>query len=115
MKTCPGCAARYLPTDTLTVRRTPAGRRVERSVFPVTVWWTALLLVAGGWFGAFYRGPMGHQLEKGFGWMLIGLPLLPGLILTIISWFFPYVRVYRCRACGSSREVLLSEARRSAG
>jgi hypothetical protein len=107
MKTCPDCAARYVPTDASTVRRTPAGRRVERMVFPVTIWWTALLLIAGGLFGALYTGPFGG-LEKGFGWMLIGLPLLPGLVLTIISWFFPHVRVYRCRACGGSTEVLLS-------
>lgn len=83
------------------------GRRIENSVYPVTMWWTAVFLICMVLFGVSYHPPLGSTVERGFGWFLIYIPLIPGGILTMISWFFPSVRVYHCHRCGAETECLL--------
>lgn len=107
VKSCPHCHDEYALTDGLTVRRIPIGRKIENLVHPVSMWWTGIFLTSMVLIAAFYHPPSNSTLERGFGWFIVYAPLIPGGILTIISWFFPYVRVYRCRYCGVETEVLL--------
>ena len=107
MKKCPHCDRDYAPTDGLTVRRTPVGRKIEELIFPVTGWWAAIFLTGVLIFAITYHPPPGSTVERGFGWFIIFVPLIPGGIMAIISWFFPMVRIYRCRHCGQTHEVLL--------
>jgi hypothetical protein len=104
---CPDCGTAYGPFDGLEVVRTKTGRRLERWIFPVTGGWCLLLLgVAVVLSGTPSRG---GTLERGFGWMLVGLPAIPGFVLWMASWFFPQVRRYRCRHCGRVTEVPFHE------
>ncbi len=95
------------------VEKTKWGRRLERAVFPVTMVWLVLLAIAAAWV-ANLPIPENRGLERGIGWMIVGLPLLPGLILTILSWFFRSVRVCRCRNCGHRHEVPLRKPEEAA-
>ncbi len=108
-RACPECGEIYGPTDGLTVVRTRMGRRIEGLVFPVTVWWTGLFLVFCIGYAAFWPVEEGSKLQRGVAWFVIGVPLIPGMILSLVSWFFPYVRIFRCRSCGATDEVALKE------
>jgi hypothetical protein len=83
------------------------GRKIEILVFPVTAWWSAIFVTSMLLVMMFYRPTGNFYLGRAIGWFLIYTPLIPGGILTIISWFFPHVRVYHCRHCGLETEVLL--------
>jgi hypothetical protein len=103
---CPGCGAALAPTDCMRVEKTKWGRRVEDAVFPVTMIWLVILAIALAW-AMLQPVPEETTVERGLGWMIVGLPLLPGLLLTIVSWFFHSVRVCRCRTCGHRHEIPL--------
>ena len=76
---------------------------LERWIFPVTGAWCLVILVAAVVFsGAPSRG---GTLERGIGWLLVGLPSIPGFVLWMASWFFPKVRRFHCRKCGVVTEV----------
>jgi hypothetical protein len=83
------------------------GRKIEDLVFPVTAWWSAIFVSGMLLVMMFYRPSAGSTVERGIGWFIVYTPFIPGGILTIISWFFPHVRVYHCRHCGVETEVLL--------
>jgi len=83
------------------------GRKIEELVFPVTAWWSAIFVTSMVLVATFYRPPGNSTLERGFGWFIAYMPFIPGGILTIISWFFPHVRIYHCRHCSLETEVLL--------
>ncbi len=108
---CPACGGVLRAIDSTGVRKNRPGRRVADLIFPVTAWWCALILVAGIAFAVFHRSPGHGPLERGFGWLLVGLPVLPGLLLWIVSCFFPDVRIYRCKACGATTEHRLKPLR----
>lgn len=107
VKSCPYCDRKYAPTDGLTVKRTPVGRKIEELIFPVTKWWTAIFITGVVVFAAIYRPPENSTLERGLGWFIVFVPLIPGGIMTAIAWFFPLVRSYHCRHCGKTHEILL--------
>jgi hypothetical protein len=83
------------------------GRKLERLVFPVTGGWCLFLLLAALVFSG--TPSRGGGLERGFGWMLVGLPAIPGFALWMASWFFPQVRRFQCRHCGRVTEVPFRE------
>jgi hypothetical protein len=107
VKCCPYCDREYAPTDGLTVKRTPVGRKIEELIFPVTGWWSAIFATSLFIFMAFFEMPEDLDAGRGIGWFIMYVPLIPGGIMAIISWFFPHVRIYHCRNCGKTHEVLL--------
>ncbi len=80
---------------------------MERWIFPVTGAWCLVILVAAMVFsGSLSRG---GTLERGIGWLLVGLPAIPGFVLWVASWFFPQVRRFHCRNCGAVTELPFKE------
>jgi TRAP-type C4-dicarboxylate transport system permease small subunit len=107
MKSCPHCDHDYSPTDGLTVKRVPMGRKIENLVYPVTMWWSAILVTTVVYFAIFQPMDKFPMPGRAMGWGIMYAPLIPGGILTIISWFFPHVRIYHCRHCGIETELPL--------
>jgi hypothetical protein len=104
---CPNCGTAYGPFDGIEVVRTRGGRILERWIFPVTGAWCLVILVAAMVFsGSLSRG---GTLERGIGWLLVGLPAIPGFVLWVASWFFPQVRRFHCRNCGAVTELPFKE------
>lgn len=112
-KTCPHCQQPYSPTDGLTVTRVPWGRKIEGWVFPVTVVWSIVLVIGTLTFAALHVPKPDAPLERGLGWFLVYGPLIPGGLLSILSWCFPHVRIHHCRHCGVSTETRLKPDRKS--
>lgn len=104
---CPNCGTAYGPFDGNEVARTKVGRVLERWIFPVTGAWCLLLFLAAVVFSG--TPSRGGSLERGIGWLLVGLPAIPGFVLWMASWFFPKVRRFHCRQCGVVTEMALKE------
>ena len=88
-------------------------RRLQALVFPVSGVWFGILLVGFTAFFLLYV-PKGG-VDRGIGWMMICLPAIPGFVLSVLSWFFPRVRVWTCRQCGAVEEVPLSRSKVESG
>jgi hypothetical protein len=80
---------------------------LERWIFPVTGAWCLVILVAAVVLSG--TPSRGGTLERGIGWLLVGLPAIPGFALWVASWFFPKVRRFHCRHCGVFTEVALND------
>ena len=80
---------------------------LERLIFPVTGGWCLVILLAALVLSG--TPSRGGTLERGIGWLLVGLPAIPGFVLWVASWFFPKVRRFHCRKCGVVTEVPFKE------
>ena len=105
---CPHCHKPFGPTDGLTVTRVGWGRKIEGWIFPTTICWSIIVVIGTLTFTALYVPPADAPLERGLGWFLVYAPLIPGGILTMISWCFPRIRIYHCRHCGETTEAAWS-------
>ena len=72
-------------------------RRLRGLVFPVSIGWTlALYFVFVVWLLVDFPG-WGMDTTVG---LMIGLPMVPGFVLFVLSLLFPKERVWTCSECG---------------
>jgi len=101
---CPNCGKDLGLRDHSEAAPHQFARRLKALVFPVTFVWTMLIL-AGLIPFAFLSETGGFDWT--LGWLVFSLPAIPGFLLSVLSWFFPKVRIWTCGKCGHVHEVRL--------
>jgi predicted RNA-binding Zn-ribbon protein involved in translation (DUF1610 family)/rubredoxin len=105
---CPNCGKEMGAGDLSRDAPHQVARRLKELVFPVTFGWTLIILAV---LVPIWLVLPGSSVDRGFGWLIICLPAIPGFFLTMLSWLFPKVRVWRCSRCGHVHEVRLKNGR----